>query len=130
MEHRAGDPRILSLIKRWLKAGVLEDGEIQASETGTPQGGSISVLLSNIYRHYVLDLWFERVLKQRLKVEAYLVRYIDDFVLCFQYREDALRVQEVLRKRLAKFGLTLEPNKTKLAEFACVIYRYGNRWKT
>jgi retron-type reverse transcriptase len=70
VEHRVGDPRILSLIKRWLKAGVLEDGEIQASDTGTPQGGSISVLLSNIYLHYVLDLWFERVVKQRLKGEA------------------------------------------------------------
>jgi len=127
VEHRVGDPRILSLIKRWLKAGVLEDGEIQASETGTPQGGSISVLLSNIYLHYVLDLWFERVVKQRLKGEAYLVRYIDDFVLCFQYREDALRVQEVLRKRLAKFGLTLEPNKTKLVEFGRFAHKHASK---
>jgi group II intron reverse transcriptase/maturase len=127
VEHRVGDPRILSLIKRWLKAGVLEDGEIQASETGTPQGGSISVLLSNIYLHYVLDLWFERVVKQRLRGEAYLVRYIDDFVLCFQYREDALRVQEVLRKRLAKFGLTLEPNKTKLVEFGRFAHKHASK---
>ncbi|MCB1771638.1 MAG: group II intron reverse transcriptase/maturase, partial [Candidatus Competibacteraceae bacterium] len=80
-------------------------------------GGVISVLLSNVYLHYVLDLWFERVVKSRLRGEAYLLRYIDDFVLCFQYREDALRVQEVLRKRLGKFGLSLEPSKTKLAEF-------------
>jgi RNA-directed DNA polymerase len=96
---------------------VLEDEELHANEEGTPQGGSISVLLSNVYLHYVLDLWFERVVKSRLRGEAYLVRYIDDFVLCFQYREDALRVQDALRKRLGKFGLTLEAKKTKLVEF-------------
>jgi retron-type reverse transcriptase len=72
------------------------------------------VLLSNVYLHYVLDLWFEQVVKSRLRGEAYLVRYIDDFVVCFQYWEDALRVQEALRKRLGKFGLTLEPSKTKV----------------
>ena len=98
-------------MRRWLKAGALEDGVHQPSEEGTPQGGSISVLLSNVYLHYVLDLWFERVVKPRLKGEAYMVRYLDDFVVCFQYRADALRVQGVLRKRLAKFNLTLEPNK-------------------
>ena len=112
VEHRVGDPRLLSLMRRWLKAGALEDGVHQPSEEGTPQGGSISVLLSNVYLHYVLDLWFERVVKPRLKGEAYMVRYLDDFVVCFQYRADALRVQGVLRKRLAKFNLTLEPNKT------------------
>ena len=94
VEHRVGDPRLISLIRRWLKAGVLEDGEVHPSEEGTPQGGSISVLLSNVYLHYVLDLWFERVVKPRLRGEAYLVRYIDDFVVCFQYRSDALRLQE------------------------------------
>jgi RNA-directed DNA polymerase len=117
VEHRVGDPRLLSLIRCWLKAGILEDGEIRPNEEGTPQGGSISVLLSNVYLHYVLDLWFERVVKSRLRGEAYLVRYIDDFVLCFQYREDALRVQEALGKRLGKFGLSLEPSKTKLVAF-------------
>ena len=117
VEHRVGDPRMISLIRRWLKAGVLEDGEVHPNEEGTPQGGSISVLLSNLYLHYVLDLWFERVVKPRLQGEAYLVRYIDDFVLCFQYREDALRVQDALCKRLGRFGLTLEPTKTKLVEF-------------
>jgi RNA-directed DNA polymerase len=96
VEHRVGDPRLLSLIRCWLKAGILEDGEIRPNEEGTPQGGSISVLLSNVYLHYVLDLWFERVVKSRLRGEAYLVRYINDFVLCSQYREDALRVQEAL----------------------------------
>lgn len=80
VEHRVGDPRIISLIRRWLRAGVMEDGKIELSEVGTPQGGSISVLLSNIYLHYVLDLWFEKVVKPKLKGESYLVRYIDDFI--------------------------------------------------
>ena len=125
--HRVGDPRLISLIRRWLKAGILEDGEVRPNEEGTPQGGSISVLLSNVYLHYVLDLWFERVVKSRLRGEAYLVRYIDDFVLCFQYRTDALRVQEVLSKRLGKFGLTLEPTKTKLVEFGRFAQRHSGK---
>ena len=89
--------------------------------------GVISVLLSNLYLHYVLDLWLERVVKPRLRGEAYLVRYIDDFVLCFQYRADALRVQEALCKRLGKFGLTLEPDKTKLAEFGRYAHRHASK---
>jgi RNA-directed DNA polymerase len=127
VEHRVGDPRIISLIRRWLKAGVLEDGTLHPNEEGTPQGGSISVLLSNVYLHYVLDLWFEHVVKPRLSGEAYLVRYIDDFVICFQYRADALRVQTVLRKRLEKFRLALEPNKTKLAEFGRFAQRDASK---
>src|SRR6516164_9505743 len=103
--------------KQPVESGVMEDGAVYPSEEGTPQGGSISVLLSNVYLYYVLDLWFERVVKVRLRGEARLVRYIDDFVICFQYREDALRVEDALRHRLAKFGLTLEPSKTKLVEF-------------
>jgi RNA-directed DNA polymerase len=86
----------------------LRNGEIHPTEEGTPQGGSISGLLSNLYLHYVLDLWFERVVKPRLRGGACMVRYIDDFVLCFQYRADALRVQEALAKRLRRFSLTLE----------------------
>ena len=117
VEHRVGDPRLISLIRRWLKAGVLEDGAVHPSDKGTPQGGSISVLLSNLYLHYVLDLWFERVVKKRLRGEARLVRYIDYFVICFQHRSDAVRVQDALRLRLGKFDLTLEPTKTKLVEF-------------
>jgi len=117
VEHRVGDPRILSLIRKWLKAGVMEDGEYEKSEVGTPQGGSISVLLSNLYLHYVLDLWFERAIKPRLDGECYLVRYIDDFIVCFQHKRDAERFIDVLGKRLAKFSLTLEPNKTRLIEF-------------
>jgi RNA-directed DNA polymerase len=127
VQHRAGDPRLNSLIRRWLKAGVLENGVVTPSEKGTPQGGSISVLLSNVYLHYVLDLWFERVAKPRLRGEAYLVRYIDDFVMCFQYREDALRVQDALRNRLGKFGLMLEPTKTKLVEFGRFAQRHASK---
>lgn len=117
VEHRVGDPRILSLIRRWLKAGVLEEGELKPVEIGTPQGGSISVLLSNIYLHYVLDLWFEKLIKPRLKGEAYLVRYIDDFIVCFQHRSDAIAFQNILVERLRKFSLELEPDKTRLVEF-------------
>src|ERR1700746_1056957 len=120
VEHRVGDPRMISLIRRWLKAGILEDGEVYPNEEGPPQGGSISVMLSNVYLHYVLDLWFERVVKPRLRGEAHMIRYIDDFVMCFQYREDALRVQDALCKRLRKFGLRLEPTKTKLGAFGRV----------
>ncbi len=127
VEHRVGDQRLISLIRRWLKAGVLENGEIHPSEEGTPQGGSISVLLSNEYLHYVLDLWFERVVKPRLRGEACMVRYIDDFVLCFQYRADALRVQEAPAKRLRKFSLTLEPTKTKLVEFGRFAHRHASK---
>jgi RNA-directed DNA polymerase len=127
VELRVGDPRIISLIRRWLKAGIMEDGEIHANTEGTPQGGSISVLLSNLYLHYVLDLWFTKVVKTHLQGEAYLVRYIDDFVICFQYRSDAMRVQQVLSKRLAKFGLALETNKTKLVEFGRFADRHAKK---
>ena len=125
VEHRVGDPRVISLIRRWLKAGVMEDGEINTNEEGTPQGGSISVLLSNIYLHYVLDLWFERIVKPHLQGEAYMIRYVDDFVMCFQYRSDALRVQDVLHKRLGKFGLALEATKTRLVEFGRFAQRHA-----
>jgi RNA-directed DNA polymerase len=127
VEHRVGDPRLISLIRRWLKAGVMEDGAAHPSGEGTPQGGSISVLLSNLYLHYLLDLWFERVVRGRLQGEARLVRYIDDFVICSQYREDALRVENALRRRLGKFGLTLEPTKTKLVEFGRFAQRHAGK---
>ena len=127
VEHRVGDPRLISLIRRWLKAGILDEGAVHPNDRGTPQGGSISVLLSNVYLHYVLDLWFERVVKRRLRGEAYLVRYIDDFVICFQYRSDALRIQDALGLRLARFGLTLEPNKTKLVEFGRFAQRHASK---
>jgi len=117
VEHRVGDPRILTLIRRWLKAGVMENGKIEVSESGTPQGGSISVLLSNLYLHYVLDLWFEKAIKPKLRGECYLIRYIDDFIVCFQYHSDAVQFHKELSIRLEKFSLKLEPNKTNLIEF-------------
>jgi retron-type reverse transcriptase len=133
VEHRVGDPRIITLIKRWLKAGVIEDGKFETSEIGTPQGGSISVLLSNLYLHYVLDLWFEKVVNPRLDGECYLIRYIDDFIVWFQYRRGASRFMEGLEKRLAKFSLKLEPNKTRLVEFGRFSHnmqrKEERRWK-
>lgn len=94
------DKRLLKLIGRYLRTGVVIDRKSYPTSEGVPQGGPLSVLLSNLYLHYVLDLWFEQVVKPRLKGEAYLVRYIDDFVVCFQYRSDALRLRNALRKRL------------------------------
>ena len=130
VEHRVGDPRILNLIRRWLKAGVMESGELQECEEGTPQGGPISVVLSNLYLHYVLDLWFEYKVKPCLKGEAWLIRYIDDFVVCFQHRSDAERFSAVLPKRLGKFGLKLEPDKTRLIQFGRFAYRQAKQRET
>jgi RNA-directed DNA polymerase len=121
---RVGDPRIMTLIRRWLKAGVMEDGQLWATTEGTVQGGPISVLISNIYLHYVLDLWIEKVVKPRMKGEVYYIRYLDDFVLCFQYHADAVRFRDVLVKRLEKFSLQLEPSKTRLVEFG----RFAEKW--
>src|SRR6516225_2914163 len=89
--HRIADKRVLRMVKRFLKSGVMEDGEMRASEEGVPQGGSISPVLANIYLHYALDLWFEKVYRKSCKGKAKLIRYADDFVVCFQNREDATR---------------------------------------
>jgi RNA-directed DNA polymerase len=115
--RRIGDGSILRLIGKWLNVGVIDDGRLLVTEAGTGQGQVISPLLANIYLHYVLDEWFEKEVKPRLRGEAYEIRYADDFVLCFQYREDAERVLAVLTKRFAKYGLTLHPEKTRLIEF-------------
>ena len=117
LSHRVKDPRILTLIRRWLRAGVIDNGTHQKTTEGAAQGGPISVLISNIYLHYVLDLWIEKVVKPKLKGEVYYVRYLDDFVLCFQYQSDALRFKEALPNRLSKFSLALEPDKTRLVKF-------------
>ncbi len=121
--HRIGDPRIISMISRWLKAGVMEDGKLEVIETGTPQSGSISLLLSNIYLHYALDLWFEKIVKPSLKGEAYIIRYIDDFFVCFQYRSEAYWFYEGLEKRLNIFFLRLDANKTRLVESSRYVYK-------
>jgi hypothetical protein len=117
VEKRVTDNRILRLIGKWINVGVIEDGRLLVSETGTGQGQVISPLLANIYLHYVLDAWFEKEVKPRLKGEAYEIRYADDFILCFQFREDAERVLDVLTRRFAKYGLTLHPDKTRLMAF-------------
>src|SRR5260370_15173523 len=114
VERRIGDSSILRLIRKWIHVGVIEDGRLLVTETGTGQGQVISPLLANIYLHYVLDEWFEREVKPRLRGQAAEIRYADDFILCFQYREDAERALAVLTKRFAKYGLTLHPEQTRL----------------
>lgn len=109
---RIGDNRVLKLIDAWLSAGVMENGVWQEMERGTPQGGSISPLLSNVYLHYVLDLWFERKIKSRLRGKANLVRYADDFVILFTNANDVDVVKTLLSARLAQFGLSVAENKT------------------
>jgi len=111
--HRIADPVILGLIGKWLNAGVMKDGVIIHTEEGTPQGGSISPVLSNIYLHFLLDLWFEKKIKPACRGEAYLVRFADDFVVSFQFREDVDRFQTQVRERFAEFGLELAEEKTR-----------------
>ena len=117
LEHRIADRRILRLIKKWLKAGVSEDGEWSKTEVGTPQGSVISPLIANVYLHYVFDLWVQHWRKHRATGEVIVVRYADDSVLGFQYRTDAERFLQEWRERLRKFGLELHPDKTRLIEF-------------
>ena len=117
LAHRIEDKRIQRMVKRFLKAGVWEDGSVTISDEGTPQGGVISPLLANIYLHYALDLWFEKVYRKSCRGYARLIRYADDFVVCFQYKPEAERFREELGKRLGKFGLEVEPTKTKVMEF-------------
>src|SRR6266566_4921030 len=117
IEKRVRDGSVLRLIRKWIQTGVIEEGRLLVSETGTGQGQTISPLLANIYLHYVLDEWFENEVKPRLRGQAHEIRFADDAVLCFQYKEDADRVMEVLPKRFAKYGLTLHPEKTRLVEF-------------
>ena len=117
IEKRVSDGSILRLIRKWITIGVIDEGRLLVTETGTGQGQVISPLLANIYLHYVLDEWFQEVVKPRLKGEAYEIRYADDFILCFQFREDAEKVVEVLHQRFAKYGLQLHPVKTRLIEF-------------
>ena len=115
--HRIADPNIKRLIVRFLKAGVMEDGKIEPSEIGTPQGGVVSPILANIYLHYVLDLWFERIVKKYLQGQAEIVRYADDYVCCFQKKKEAYKFYRVLKKRLAKFKLEIAEEKTSIIAF-------------
>jgi group II intron reverse transcriptase/maturase len=117
VERRVGDRSMLRLIGKWINAGVIEEGRLLVTKTGTGQGQVISPLLANIYLHYVLDEWLEVQVKPQLRGQVHEIRYVDDFILCFQYREDAEKVLAALRQRFAEYGLTLHPDKTRLIEF-------------
>ena len=117
VEHRVGDGRILRLIRKWLKAGVMEDGNLVSTEAGTPQGAVISPLLANIYLHYAFDLWADHWRKHYAKGQVIVVRYADDIVMGFQHERDAKRFMDEMRQRLEKFELSLHPEKTWLIEF-------------
>jgi len=117
VEHRIADRRVVRHIKKWLNAGVLEDGACRPVEEGVPQGGSVSPLLANIYLHYALDLWVDWWRQHRAEGEVYIVRYADDFIIGFQYQRDGERCLEELRDRLAQFNLELHSTKTRLIEF-------------
>lgn len=117
LEHDIEDKRFIRYIKRFLYAGTMENMEYHESDKGTPQGGLISPVLANIYLHYVLDLWFEKRIKKQYKGEAYIVRYADDFICMFQYKNEAKQFYIELIERLKKFGLEIEEDKTKIIPF-------------
>jgi group II intron reverse transcriptase/maturase len=125
LARRVTDGVVRRLIDKWLKAGVMEKGQLSFPESGTPQGGVISPALSNVFLHYVLDEWFAEQVQPRLRKTSTLVRYCDDFVMLFACKEDAERVHAVLGKRLAKFGLELHPDKTRLIDFRPPSERAG-----
>src|ERR1700724_4908600 len=117
VEHRIGDRRINRLIRKWLKAGVMEEGELVSAETGTPQGAVASPLLANIYLHYVFDLWADRWRKRHARGQVIIVRYADDIVMGFEHEGEARRFVADMRQRMEKFALSLHPDKTRLLEF-------------
>jgi RNA-directed DNA polymerase len=117
VEHRVGDPRVIRLIGKWLKAGVMEDGVVKPTEVGTPQGAVASPLMANIYLHYVFDLWAKRWRKHHARGQVIIVRYADDIVVGFEHEAEAKRFREDLQQRLERFALSLHPEKTRLIEF-------------
>jgi RNA-directed DNA polymerase len=127
LEHRMADPRILRLIQKWLKAGVLENGVVTDSEKGTGQGTVISPLLANVYLHYSLDLWAEHWRRREATGDMIIVRYADDVVVGFEHESDARRFWDAMRERLQKFSLSLHPDKTRLVEFGRVAAANRNR---
>jgi len=129
LEQKISDRPFIKLIKKWLKAGILEtDGQVIHPATGTPQGGIVSPVLANIYLHYVLDLWFEKVVKPRCKGAVYLFRYADDFVCLFQYRHEAQMFYDALPQRMGKFGLELSAEKTRILNFSKFRMEEKNRF--
>jgi group II intron reverse transcriptase/maturase len=123
LEHRIADRRVVRLIQKWLRAGVLEEGKRTRAETGTVQGGSVSPLLANVYLHYVFDLWVQRWRQTQARGDVIVVRFADDFVVGFEHRHEAEQFLRELGERLARFGLELHPDKTRLIEFG----RYAER---
>src|SRR5207244_3025825 len=116
-DDRRGDMRVRRVLRKWLTAGVLEDGTWTEVDQGTPQGASLSPLLANIYLHYVFDLWVQQWRKKRAHGDVVVVRFADDFIVGFQHRSDAERFLAELKERFQKFGLELHPEKTRLLEF-------------
>jgi group II intron reverse transcriptase/maturase len=117
LEHRIGDARIIRLVRKWLKAGVLEDGEWSVRDEGTPQGAVASPLLANVYLHYVFDLWAQRWRRREAQGNVIILRYADDIVVGFQHEADARRFWDAMRSRFEQFSLALHPEKTRLLEF-------------
>jgi retron-type reverse transcriptase len=118
VRKRVRDGVINRMVGKWLKAGIMEDGQLHYPQQGTPQGGVISPLLANIYLHEVLDTWFEREVRPRLRGKAELIRFADDFVIVLEDRDDARRVYQVLPKRFGRYGLELQEAKTRLLNFS------------
>jgi RNA-directed DNA polymerase len=129
IERRVSDGSILRLIGKWINVGVIDEGRLLETEDGVGQGQVISPLLANVYLHHVLDKWFEDEVKPRLKGKAFLVRYVDDAVICFQDEEDAQKVLKVLNKRFSNYGLTLHPEKTRLVEFGRAALEKAERMR-
>jgi RNA-directed DNA polymerase len=130
LEERISDPNLLWLVRRFLKSGIIEEGQHQASNCGTPQGGNLSPLLSNIYLHYVLDLWFEKRFKPKSKGYVELIRYCDDFVVCCESKQDAEDFLKFLKQRFTKFSLELSEDKTQMIRFGRSAWKLSKRNNT
>ena len=132
LEHRIGDKRIIRLVQKWLRAGILEDGVVTIEEKGTGQGSVISPLLANVYLHYVFALWAERWRRREATGDMIMVRFADDTVVGFQHEADARRFWDAMRERLQEFSLSLHPDKTRLIEFGRFAAHIGEAraWQT
>ena len=129
LKLRVNDGGIIRLIGKWLKAGVMEEGNYYSSESGTPQGGVISPILSNVFLHYVLDDWYVKEVQPRMKGRSFLIRFADDFIAGFELESDARRALNVMKKRFDRFGLEIHPDKTKLVSFGRPTYKNGKKDK-